>query len=388
MKLIYVASARIPSEKAHPYQILKMSEAFEKSNVDTTLALTFRFQTNKKLKQIKDIWSYYGIEKRFKIIKLPCLDLVYFDIYTTWASSIRFLIRQISFGISSALYSIFKRADVYYTRDRFFAYSFGSTKFLHGKKMYYEVHMFESSIAAYIKKGWIDGLIVITQKLKERYIREGISEKKILVAPDGVDLKMFGIPKIKEDVRNELEIPLNKKIICYSGHLYDWKGADVLAKGTKHLPDNFITYFIGGTEEDISKFKDFIKSNEISNAVVVGHVPPMMVPKYLAASDVLVLPNIKKGLSEYTSPLKLFEYMASKRPIVASDLQTIREILNEENAVLVEPGNPKEVADGTKKVLENEELAERITEKAYEDVQQYDWRKRAERILDFVKRGM
>ena len=109
-----------------------------------------------------------------------------------------------------------------------------------------------------------------------------------------------------------------------------------------------------------------------------------MVPKYLAASDVLVLPNSEKGLSEFTSPLKLFEYMAAKRPIVASDLPSLREILSESNAVMVRPDDPAALAEGIQKVLEDEELAKKLAGNAYIDVQQYSWDKRAMRILEFV----
>ena len=78
--------------------------------------------------------------------------------------------------------------------------------------------------------------------------------------------------------------------------------------------------------------------------------------------------------------------MASKRPIVASDLPSIREILNEENAVLVEPNNPEALAEGIKKILQNPELADKISKQAFRDVQNYTWQKRAQKILGFINR--
>jgi len=84
------------------------------------------------------------------------------------------------------------------------------------------------------------------------------------------------------------------------------------------------------------------------------------------------------------SPLKMFEYMASKRPIIASGLPSIREILNENNAVLVRPGDYKDLADGIEKVIINKELSGRLAEQAFKDAQEYSWEKRAERILDFI----
>ena len=80
----------------------------------------------------------------------------------------------------------------------------------------------------------------------------------------------------------------------------------------------------------------------------------------------------------------MFEYMASGTPIVASDLPSIREILNEDNALLVEPDNPRALAGVIKKVFQNRESVEKISEQAYQNVQDYTWQKRAERILDFI----
>ena len=105
----------------------------------------------------------------------------------------------------------------------------------------------------------------------------------------------------------------------------------------------------------------------------------------MKAFDICVMPfPWTEHYAYYMSPLKLFEYMVSKRPIVASDLPSVREILNEENAVLVEPGNPNALANGIEKVLSDEELANKIAEKAYEDVQQYSWERRTRRILEFI----
>ncbi len=388
---------RVPSEQAHSLQVMKMCEAFAKKGVEIELAIPYRKQSPKIMGVLKtmDVWKYYGIiENILRIKKLPAVDLLWFRRATKVGRGegyvsekfmyIRFMILAVTFAISSTLYSLFKKVDVYYTRDRFFVSLFGPLKFLHKKKIYYEAHKFEPIVSRMVKRRWVDGLIVITNELKKHFVEDGIPEEKILVVPDGVDLRMFDKHISKEEVRKELGILLNRKVICYIGHLYGWKGPHILALSMKNLSDNCISYFVGGTNEDIAKFRKFVENNEISNIVIVGYVPPTTVPKYLAASDVVVLPNIKKGLSEYTSPLKLFEYMASRRPIVASDLPVIREVLNEENAVLVKPGNSEALAEGIRKVLENEVFARRITEKAYEDVQEYSWDKRAERILEFI----
>ena len=115
---------------------------------------------------------------------------------------------------------------------------------------------------------------------------------------------------------------------------------------------------------------------------MVGHRPHGEIPYWLKAADVLVLPNSgKEDISKYwTSPLKMFEYMASGRPIVASDLPSIREVLNGENAILVEPDNPEKLAGGIKAILQNNQLSDRISIKAVLDVQEYSWTKRVQKI--------
>ena len=83
----------------------------------------------------------------------------------------------------------------------------------------------------------------------------------------------------------------------------------------------------------------------------------------------------------YTSPLKLFEYMASGRPIVASDLPALREVLRpDENAVLVEAGDAEALAAGVARLLGDAALASRLAAQAREDVREWTWDKRAERI--------
>ena len=88
--------------------------------------------------------------------------------------------------------------------------------------------------------------------------------------------------------------------------------------------------------------------------------------------------------AKYTSPLKMFEYMASGCPIVAQNLPSFREVLSGENSFLVEPGNAKALADQIAWVFDNEELAKNKASKAIEDIQEYTWKKRAEKILNFI----
>lgn len=368
LRLIYIANARMPTEKAHGIQIMKMCEAFARAGIEVELVIPWRFN---KIKE--NPFDYYGVEKIFRIIKVPSIDLVKFG-------KIGFLAQSFSFAKLVCLYAMFKKADIIYSRDILPLFFLSFFK----KNLFWETHRGEFNFTAQRLLKKCRGIIAITEGLKNFYIEKGAAPNKILVAPDGVDLKEFDIPVSKETARKKLNLPQDKKIILYTGHLYGWKGADILAGASAYLSENTEIYFVGGTENDISKFK--IQNSKLKNITVIGYRPHQEIPYWLKAADVLVLPNsAKEDISKfYTSPLKLFEYMASKRPIVASDLPSLREVLNENNSILVPSENSGALAEGIKKVLQNQDLAKRISEQAYRDVQGHTWQKRTQRILDFV----
>jgi len=111
-------------------------------------------------------------------------------------------------------------------------------------------------------------------------------------------------------------------------------------------------------------------------------VEPALVADLLSQADVLILPNTASAIStRFTSPLKLFEYMAAGRPIVASDLPSIREILRDgENALLVEPGNASALAAAIQRILADPELAAALARAALDQVPAYSWERRAQRL--------
>jgi len=370
MKLIYIANARIPTEKAHGIQIMQMCVAFAKNN-EVELVIPRRVNWIKE-----NPFEYYGIERNFSITKLPCLDLIPFDKYI---GHFGMLTESLTFNLFVFPYILFKKADIIYTRDKFLL-----PLCLFLGNIIFEAHTFPKNYFLYspfLKK--VKGVVVITQGLKDLFVKWGISADKVLVVPDGVDLRKFQITNSKSQIRERLGLPQNKKIVLYTGHLYSWKGAQILAEASRYLPEDVEVYFVGGTKEDIEKFK--VRCSNRSNVRIVGHRPHSEIPYWLKGADVLVLPNSgKEEISKnWTSPLKMFEYMASKTPIVASDLPSIREILNEENAVLAEADNPEKFAEGIKKVMEKQELSDKISHRAFQDVQKYSWQDRAKRIYEY-----
>jgi len=371
MKLIYIANIRVPTEKAHGIQIVKMCEAFGNSGLKLELVISWRFNEIKE-----DTFNFYGVKRNFKIKKIFSLDLIPLSI-----PKICFWIQSLTFSISVFFYLLFKKADIIYSRDSFSLYLLSFLK----RNIVLELHTFPKNLLLHkrvFKKS--KAIIVITDKLKELLIKKGINKNKILVAPDGVDIEKFNIDISKEEARKKMNLPQDKKIVLYTGHLYEWKGAQILADASKLLDNNTLIIFVGGTENDVKEFKN--RNIDKNNLLILGHKPYSEIPYYLKTSDVLVLPNSGKTeiSRNWTSPMKMFEYMVSKRPIIASDLPSIREILNENNAILVKSDSLEALSQGIKQTLKNQAFSDKILIQAYQDVQKYSWIKRSKKIINFL----
>jgi glycosyltransferase involved in cell wall biosynthesis len=172
--------------------------------------------------------------------------------------------------------------------------------------------------------------------------------------------------------------------IAYAGHLYPWKGVDVVIDALAELPDARLR-IVGGHpgEHDHVRLDERARAQGVEPRVTfTGWLPPTSVAAELAQAHALVLPNPRTLVSErYTSPLKLFEYLAAGRPIVASDLASLREVLrDEENALLVEPGSPAALAAALMRVRDQPELSERLAAQAFADAAHFGWDTRAERL--------
>jgi glycosyltransferase involved in cell wall biosynthesis len=279
----------------------------------------------------------------------------------------------------------------------FFIILFNKLFFRQKLKYIYEIH-------ALLERGAVDLLvdrflartvdyfILITNKLREMYVEKYYLDiNKAIMLPDGVDMEIFDISISKEEVRRKLDLPLDKKILVYTGKFKTMgmdKGISDILKAVKKLGSKEILFVaIGGSEDEIRHYSSLAQELSVNDQVrFIGLSPQSDLANYQKAADVLLMPFPKtKHYAYYMSPLKMFEYMASKRPIIATDLPSVKEVLNNGNAIIVRPDNSEDLADGIKKVLEEENLVNKITEQAFRDAGQYTWERRVERILDFIK---
>jgi|TARA_B100000315_G_scaffold150343_1_gene139064 glycosyltransferase involved in cell wall biosynthesis len=189
------------------------------------------------------------------------------------------------------------------------------------------------------------------------------------------------------------EVPFRREpgdtVVVFAGAFRPWHGAVHLVRAIADLRlrgrEDIKAVFIGDGPE-LPRVRRAAAGLE--GIVFTGALSHDRMPACLAAADILVLPNVPVSASAgHTSPLKLFEYLAVGKPIVASDLPAIREVLRDgQNAVLVEPGRPDALAAGIRRVLEDRTLAERIARGAFDEAPDYSWDRRAERIEQLFER--
>lgn len=379
MKLLYIANIRLPTEKAHGIQIMKMCEAFANAGAMVELVVPWRFNPI-----TEDAFIYYGVEKNFTITKIPSLDLIAFG-------KIGFLLQACSFAFFAFLYALSsKHAQIIYTRDELPLFFLSFFK----KNIFLETHTKKENFFALHALHRVCGVISITQGLKDFYLTKGADKEKIFVAPDGVDLRQFDIDESKKELRKHLDLPREKKIVGYIGK-YKTMGvpkgvddliinfSDVLAS----LPGAFLL-LVGMNNNEVEEVESVFQRERVGEEhyKIVTHVPQRKAFLYMKASDVLVMnyPDTPH-YSLYMSPLKLFEYMASGVPIVTSNLSSVREILNERNACLISTDKMDSLHGGILGVLTDHSYAQKISRQARADVQRYTWDQRAKNILKFMK---
>ncbi|KKS34877.1 MAG: Glycosyl transferase group 1 [Parcubacteria group bacterium GW2011_GWC2_42_12] len=374
MKIIYITNARIPTEKAHGYQIFKMCEEFSNQGAEVELWIPTRDNHIKE-----NNFSFYGVKNNFKIREIKSFD---FYIYHKYLGKLSFWLQ----GSWFVLKLLFIRVDkdvIIYTRNPEIGWIFNLKRY----KVIVEVHNWPSKDRLYrflIKRS--NKIITITNGLKKLFLKNSWPENNILVAPDGVDLKKFDIKIDKIQAKEKLNLPTNKKIILYCGslYLYGWKGVDIFLAAAGTLPEDYLAILVGGESNETAKIKNKYGGN---NLLLVGRKRHEEIPYYLKSADVLVLPN-KSGdkISEqYTSPLKLFEYMASGVPIIASALPSLKEILNGKNSFLFKPDDSESLAQGIKKLIQDNNFSQQIARQALLDVKNYTWEKRTRNIIEFIK---
>ncbi len=369
--VFYVGSPELFSKGASAIHIMKMCQAMGRLGIAATLLIP-AYRTPGEMLQ------YYGVESNFRIVPFP-----YFG-----NSSVR----NITHGVLASIYAGTRRKefDLAVTRNIVFA-SIATNVF--GVPTVYDAHhplvtgarlLFNS----FKRSERLVRFSTNSRGLGEIYLREGLPPEKLVVAHNGVDLHVYRSLPEKARARADLGLPQDKKIVCYSGNIYEGRGIEHLIEIAPGM-SGVLFLIVGGLESDVQRCRSLAREKRAENIRFTSYVHNNMVPLYLAASDVLVMPytsrmTIRGGTlaRDFTSPIKLFEYMASGRPIVATSIPSVSEILEDGvNALLVPPDSPEALAAGIKRALDDPVVAKAVSGRASSDAVGYTWEARAKKLL-------
>jgi glycosyltransferase involved in cell wall biosynthesis len=202
---------------------------------------------------------------------------------------------------------------------------------------------------------------------------------KIVVIPNGVNIADFDIPHSKEECRKKLGLTVSSNIILFVGSLTPYKGPDILVRAMtniiKEVPDTML--ILVGSGKMQNELERLAKRLKVDKQIkLAGFVEERLKYLYYRAADVFCLPST---MSTEVFPVVLLEASASGLPMVVSDLDTFRCIIEEEyNGLFTTRRDENDLADAIIHLLENEEVREKMGKNARRKVEDYSWERIAE----------
>jgi glycosyltransferase involved in cell wall biosynthesis len=384
-RLDLVANARIPSQRAQSVQVLHVAAAFA-ARVERVRLLHARRVPTPPLPPGRELFEYYGIPagRRPQVVAVPCIDLV--DRVPRRLQFVPARLQELSFA---------KRAARAVQRE-------GGEAWVLARELEAARHLLRAGRRAVfvelhrvpegrLRLRWLadvlaraTGVVAISGGVAEDLRALGLPDERATVEHDGVALERHADVPPRDRARDELGLARNVPTVVYAGSLLEWKGVDVLLGAAERLPGaRFVV--VGGGDGEVAHLR--ARHRALANVRFEGFQPPERVAQYLAAADVAAVPNRSTPAisAKYTSPLKVFEAMASGVAIVASDLPSLRDVLeHDRTAWLVRPDDPDALARGLGTVLGDANLRIKLVTRARIAVTRHSWDARARRLLAWM----
>ncbi|MBZ0278340.1 MAG: glycosyltransferase [Anaerolineae bacterium] len=397
MKLLYIADIRLPTEKAHGLQIMQNCEAFAQAGAEVTLWVARRINIA-ELRGVRDVWAHYGVRPVFGLRHLPTLDLLpLVPDRNDWLARVIFYIQLATFILAALLRALFTPADVIYSRDALVILALSLVK--PRRALAYEAHRLNAGRAG----RWLQGQVVrragtviaVTQKLADGLVEAGANPARVIVAHDGIRRERFQDMPSQAEARRALGWPEDAFIVGYVGRLQTLsmdKGVGTLVTALAGV-EGVSLGLVGGPDDMAEAFRQHwlglgLDASRFLNA---GQVAPERVPLCLSALDICAMPfPWTTHFAYYASPMKIFEYMASGRAIVASDLPSTAEVVtHEKSALLVPPSDTGALAAAIIRLRDDAGLRGRLAQQAQQTVlAHYTWEARAQAILNKIMESL
>ena len=244
-------------------------------------------------------------------------------------------------------------------------------------------------------------LFTISEVLRDELLNRGVPAKRVGWYPNGFDPAVFD-PALFSDkdrlsLRSQLGISPPERLITFVGTFGDWHGADVLARAAVlaesqggWLDRERVRFLFVGDGKNRGRCEEILAGTAArKRCTFTGLIPQHATPSYLAASDILASPHVPNpdGSNFFGSPTKLFEYMAMGKPIVASALGQIADVLEHgRTALLVTPGDVAELTQGLRRAVSDSSLAAGLGDNARQQaLAKYSWSRHVEVMREGIE---
>lgn len=384
-ELVLLANARLPSQRAQSLQVLQAAASFARAGRATTL-LHARRRATTPLPSGVDLATHYGLPEgpRPEVVAVACTD---------WIDAVPRALQYLPARAQELTFSRNAARWVRRERPRAWVLSREAEAARHLARagqpgLFLELHRVPGGAT---RRRWLleaaaaaRGVVAISGGVAEDLAGMGVPSDKLTVAHDAFEPGRFAHAPGRDAARRALDIG-SGPLVVYTGGLLEWKGVEVLVDAARELPDvRFVV--AGGMDADVERLRAHARG--LANVRLDGFQDPGRVPLYLAAADVLAVPNRSQPAisARYTSPLKAFEAMAAGVCVVASDLPSLREVFtHDRDAWLVAPDDPAALAEGLRAVLRDDARRTRLAAALAARAPEHTWDARARRLLAWME---
>lgn len=371
-KIAVLAGGNIPSYWAHSMNVMKVAQGFASLGLETQVVSADSVKRRVMSRRIADLHKHYGVSKEVDIHFLRPSPWAFLRGRTSHDDT--YCRRAANYVGSSGFALAHCRSYLipYYTA-------------LAGTPTIVETHTTDYDHPALQKIYEVahlpafKGLVTIDESIRGEHVSRGVPKEKTLVIQNSVDIQKFDIENNPRYWKRSLCLDPDKRYVTYCGQLYPDKGIDVILDIAKKMErrQDVVFNLTGGPDKWRRHWESICRRRSISNILFPGFKVNAEVPKILKASDCLLLPyrlDVDHTVMDIhtTSPLKLFEYMASKRPIVATGIPAVAKTLqHRRSALLAQPGDVGAFARLVEEILGNPVLGRSLADEAYREVKKY-----------------
>ncbi|NET59245.1 MAG: glycosyltransferase family 4 protein [Symploca sp. SIO2E6] len=319
----------------------------------------------------------YNLQEKLKVAPLPMPSSIE-GINSKWTNSSSIVCKYYF------PFHILPHTKIVHTRD----WNFVKAAIKYGIPAIYEHHhqdkkRFEPEI---VHNPLLQIAVTVAEPIRESMIQQGMPPGKVIKLHNGFNqVFLERHPEAAKEWRDKLLVNEQQRLIVYSGALRKFKGINLMIEVAKEMPQVQFA-FAGGNQSEVQHYQQLAQEQQAPNVTFLGHIPQNQLASLLQAADILAHPHCSGNAAATTSPLKLFDYLASGTPIVATEIPPLMEFKSSSAiAGWCEPNHPTQLAQCLQHVLATHPRKIGGYTDNLDFVRQFSWENRISKILSYVE---